>query len=1076
MKLKRANGTMLILVVAFMLILIVFCMATLAMVTVANNRAVTKFEENQSYYTAASALEIFTEGSLTDETYYAVDGGTPRNYYKADGTPLSKMTQGRALELDLYKLYVQRDSTATLTNPIGGGEKGDADIFSSSALNKIVNTTNGAVFSANSTFADQFTANPSYKYAEYIVELPAVSTGDNYGLFADTQTTGTGGDNYHAKIKVEVLERYYHMAGVTQKDLKEYMGVMFRGETPSASLLNKVSPILTSGSPDGTKIEAAILGGQRHKDYFRIRVTSETELLGVKGVTSREYVVSEPDENEHDDSNKSTGGLGNGDDNVSMTMTGGASAMGNLNMIVPDQVGSFYTERDYYMAKSGMTELAGGEYLFAKGHIIFGNAGGTAVRAEDTGAYLYAGMGIYAATTSGVGGDSTGNGSAAPGGSEPITVITGGPFDFSTVFGINGNLIAYDMHYYSNSSKLNINGDIYLNNFHPLPDEGRMINDAAPPGYVTPAMTFSSAYSSYTGRKVNGYNAFNIMSGGKLYVQDGIYLTYDPVDNNDTTAGSTPVTAPTISTKHYLNIGSQPLVLRSTTKVYAKNGMALGTAADLTNGTNAFGWALDPTLVTIDDTFNDVKVQYYDYTKDLITGETIQYFVGDPTTANGGPVTLNPNLPQLSDIVYKDYTIYTENGSNIVRELKLPVAMAGTTNTSVYLPTTQGKYRDVLLDSFFLPNGNLGKVVSGSLVDAWDYNLTLTSIHSLDWNDSSTAANRLNFYCDSEGRSFPSPYYAPPDSAPAGARHFAIAYGAYTDGMLPPTGLTVIDAAKLTTEQQYIMDRDDLTEFDLSTVPASSFTLNQYSTAATVETNGKAGYVYNGTSSGVSFNHTMPTGNLIKSSGIISGMRNAYGNSYVWYVDATTDDIEIQFNEHVYGTFIILGNKEVRFLIPGGQGRFKFGGGTSDYEDVFIMREKLYAQIYSGQTLGIGDKSPFEAASVGKTYIYAGQGTDIEYRGTNSIIAAIFYALTSEFQNAASSGTTISVDYNGIPATKEYCTFGTVLSSEYRRTSPNGGGSSSSPNGNGGMPPAAPPEDGKPNFEWDLLRYLSGQN
>lgn len=65
----RLKGVVLVMVVTLLFILVVMLMATLTVVGNANKRTVTKFEENQAYYTARSALGVYITGMLEmDET------------------------------------------------------------------------------------------------------------------------------------------------------------------------------------------------------------------------------------------------------------------------------------------------------------------------------------------------------------------------------------------------------------------------------------------------------------------------------------------------------------------------------------------------------------------------------------------------------------------------------------------------------------------------------------------------------------------------------------------------------------------------------------------------------------------------------------------------------------------------------------------------------------------------------------------------------------------------------------------------------------------------------------------------
>ncbi|MDR0943802.1 MAG: hypothetical protein LBM41_04635 [Ruminococcus sp.] len=1029
MKTKRASGTMLILVVAFMLILIVFCMATLAMVTVANNRAVTKFEENQSYYTAASALEVFASGSLKDETYYAVDsGGSPRKYIKPDGTDLPKLTQGRALELDLYKLSVLRESGVTPEKPMGDGAEGTDEIFgTSNPLNLIINMTSASAFSTNATFGNQFTSNPSYKYAEYAVELPNVSSTSpslvlesdhNFGLFADKKPDGS-----HAKIKVEVIERYYDMAGVEQADIKKYMEGLLDSDasTPTSDEISAVSAILTpTNAPDATLIEAAILGGERHKDYFRIRVTAETELLGVKGVTAREFTVQDAPGDDFDSANISSGGLGNGDKNITMNITGGATTMENLNLFVPGQIGSYYSEKDIFFGQSGEILLGPRDHLFAKGHIIFGNAGGTAVATNGNAAYIYAGQGIYAA-----GAVAIGNGAGAL--NTPISVITAGPFDYTSSVVINGDLIADALRIYNQGAtadtSLSVSGSIYVNDYHTMPDNSITIYTDQASGNP---ISFTSEYPSV----VPGYAA-NVQStaDGFIHVNDRIYLGYK-ADESDPNLGGDNNNV----TRHYITIGLSPIKCNSDTEVWSNDGTILyGTVDQLYMGTHS-------------------DYEFAPSSKALLTGN-IDY-------ANGVPaVKVDYWADSLESVLGK--------GDKIQKRFELPKALYMEPTNDLFMPTTQSKFSPLMYSSFFTADGDLIDTATGA--SAWDSSVVWYNEYDSNMPDPPGVYGSKNgnykFGVNVAGL-IPG----------ATQSHFGGGVGAY-----PASAIT---AAHKTAEADYLIENEDFSEIDAASDTAFyAAHFNLYSSYATRTANGQASYTYTGTNGSETIApYTMPAGDLISSSGLVNGAADPYGSNTV-YIDATTDEIELQFDGNVYGTYIIKGDKKVNLLIPG-SGDVQLGYGSTGYVDVRIYREKVYAMLHSTVagtsnpcTFRIGEGSSVKEASVGDTHIYVSSDVDIDYGGGNSIIASVIVAHMSEFEVFVTQGCRPSpyVDYKGIGRnTSDFCTMGSIFSNNYKKGGV--GGSSTGKAGNLFLKTDVPPEDGKPNFNWSTLRYLSGNN
>jgi hypothetical protein len=1001
MKIKRANGTMLILVVAFMLILIVFCMATLAMVTVANSRAVTKFEENQSYYTAASALEVFANGTLSDETYYAVNGLTPRNYYKADGTPIAQMTQGRALELDLYKLVVWGDGSST--KPIGEGEKGTSPIFPTTGsykdLNNIINTTTNSVFSASfaSTYGEQFTANSGYKYAEYTIALPSVSSGDNYGLFADTQTLSDG-TKYQAKIKVEVLERYYNMAGVEQEALEAYMEAALT--TPPSITDDQATDVKAifgtgwnatspkSSTPNATAINAAIAGGQRHKDYFRIRVTSEAELLGVKGVTAREYVVQEIPTDDFDSSNISSGGIGNNDQNNVMNMTGGAASMLNFNLTVPGQIGPFYAEQDYFMSQTGTTYLSPLDYIFAKGHVIIGNAGATdTVVTNGNGAYIYGAKGVYIAGSAGLGG--------TPASSNPISVLSGGIFDFSNPITIHGDIIADGLRYRTNQDKLQITGKTYVNDFY-VPSSS-MTNAITIDGLTTPA---------------------------DIHVAEAIYLDYDPFDNDGDT-----------STIMYLSVGDAKIIANGTAAVYSRSGAitgtSMGTVSQLLSPTGLNGFGLNSANVST-GSVDTVKLDYFNSAH---------------------------------------YSVVTDAKGLINRQFKLPnsLTLYLATDDTVRMPTTQSKFNKIMYSSFFTTNGDLA-TGSGTNVSAWD--------NSLTWNnpfDSNATIPGVSTPRNSSSYFQTGVTYSGTTVPGAAMSFYGDTYGRY------PTA--AINAALRTAEAEYEMKVKGTAEAAAAALfPSITSTVgyfNKQSAAAPMGTD-VAKYDYSGSTNGSVFKETfteeMPDGKRIIGSGILdSSSLSSYGNPPTVYIDTNAGGaIELQVNGKFEGNYIILGDGRVTFLINGNPGDTLYAGDDlTNWKGVLIMREKNYAMWLAGVTFGVGEVTVAEKSSIGNTTVYVSSGTEFKLCEGGSqfptCIAANIIAFQSKVSNNANDVVNIKADYNGITKTYAYSTIGTVTSNNYTKLNNNR-------SGNLFMASDVPPEDGKPNFDWNVIRYLSGQN
>jgi hypothetical protein len=1009
-----------------MLILIVFCMATLAMVSTANTRAVTKFEENQSFFTAASALEIFASGTLKDSIYYATDspGGTnPRNYINETGAAVPKMSQGRALELDLYKVAVMKsNSPPTDQDPLkGNGKNGNTTNFFTGAnapLNYIINATTADYFSdTQPSYGAQFavkdpttSGTAGFKYAEYTMALPGISSGgialgsgDNYGLFADSATGSVNGGPatgtiYPATITVEVIERYYDVAGVKFEKLKKYMDGIADTDpaTPTADEKEAVKAILTggvsTGNPDAALIKAAIRSGDRHKDYFRIRVTAETTLLGIKGTTAQEFVIYETPDDDYDSSNTSTGGLGNGGQNTAMHITGGASSMDSLNMTVPGQIGAFYSEKDFFLGNSGDVSLGAREFVFAKGHVILGNGGAAgAIETNGNAAYVYAGQGIYIRGSTGIGASAL---------SRPITVITAGSLDFTNAVQINGNVIANSMQDFlytgggTASDTLNVTGDVYLNNYYTQPNPSYSIEPTYNP--------FSLNYPGVPGV----WDLLNV--SGTLYVHDKIVLGYNA--QATTNVGNLPL--------QYLSIGDEVITCNSTTVVESLDGTPLGTVGSLLGATSGFAIKTGEVIIDPGDSVPEVKVDYWN---DAVTGV--------------------PNVDEQG---------------RIMRVIELPIPLDVTEpDNYVRLPTTQGRFSKMLYGAYFTADGDLATDSTGA-TSAWQPTATWGNLYD---------SNKSGLDGSPHGGGYVFGRSVTIDGVTYGS-HFGGGLGAY------PTG--IIAAASRTSEAEYRINNNDLSEAAAAADTAFfNDHFNIYSGYATVTMGGKASYSYSFPNGSETITCTMPAGNTITTSGLFDG---SAGGTY--YIDATDDEIELQLvGGNIKGTYIILGKKKVNILIPG-SGNFDIGDGG--FADTLIMRDKVYAMLYGSATGGtdttptfyIGDAagSTVKAASVGNTYIYISSDIDVTLGGANSMIAAIIIGFQSKIEVIATNGFTPKVDYKGIgKPNRHFSTMGSVLSNDYVKSDFSSGNAGNCYSGT-----ETPPDDGEPNFNWNSTRYLSG--
>lgn len=259
---RSLSGAVLIMILTVMFVLIILLTATLTTVTTANQRIYTKFEENQAYYTARSALDVFTMNMLDDGDYVATKADNVStidyDYTKPDGTnDTVPMKQGLALQLDLYMLKPQSGFQSVDQNDLKTFVTNTTDTkLKLKQYEKCYGTDSSKVQNNGKPVTD-----PEYaEYIEYEVELPQLEDGSNkYGKLSDKESNIP-----KAKIKVELLERTYDIGSY---DISSYTDKEDFFENGSAS----------------DKAEA-VVSGNRENDTMRVKITATTTFDGVDGI------------------------------------------------------------------------------------------------------------------------------------------------------------------------------------------------------------------------------------------------------------------------------------------------------------------------------------------------------------------------------------------------------------------------------------------------------------------------------------------------------------------------------------------------------------------------------------------------------------------------------------------------------------------------------------------------------------------------------------------------------------------------------------------------------------------------
>lgn len=350
---QKLRGAVLIMVITVMFMLIILLMATLTVVSTAQNRAYLKYEENQAYYTARSALEFYTQTLLTDSHYVARDASNVViNYsYTENGTTKTvPAKQGLVMELELYKIKSQDGAAFEKANPTYKAYWSDPVVGDGTFASGSAEESNYTVKGKGTT------GDPYLDYIEYEVEFPNISgvnnNGDSkdYGKFVDKDSTT---NKQIAKIKVEVLSRTFH-------NDKGY------------SYADMMAAVDETTTPKKSEVQAAIAKGTRSKDSMALKITSTVEFMGVEGQAVLVYNTAEPLENDSGNAMTSFGTI----EFNNMHIVGGAAADDNT---APGNTGSVYSDLfvggSYYADNGGTSVyLNSGESFYVGGDMAWANS------------------------------------------------------------------------------------------------------------------------------------------------------------------------------------------------------------------------------------------------------------------------------------------------------------------------------------------------------------------------------------------------------------------------------------------------------------------------------------------------------------------------------------------------------------------------------------------------------------------------------------------------------------------------------------------------------------------------------
>ena len=392
---RKVKGALLIMVLTVMFVLIFLLAGTIAVVYSSNSRVMNKYEETQAYYTARSVLDTYIDTFLKDNDNKAGENGTTHvDYYyitTSGGTKTqttAQAKQGRAMELDLYKLAVdldtQTDGTQTVPPsndthlPVWFKEKWAGRIYGEGVLTEAGMIAEGVPATTRSNYEEALdwlinkaSITPAkqheYEYWKQTLVDAAnpVSTsfdhnvpGNVYGdatshnidlsVHTDDQLYGSF-QNFYDQYCVGSDDTMYYI--VPHGTFNDYGGITdkygklvdtedqrqsynsFTSDYPDAVI--KVQMLERSyhiAAEDESDFKFMFDGGVRAKDYVKVNVTSTVYFDGVPTTTSIVYKTKYTPTPAADNALTAFGGINSS--TSGFNVDGGMSSLSNANRLM----------------------------------------------------------------------------------------------------------------------------------------------------------------------------------------------------------------------------------------------------------------------------------------------------------------------------------------------------------------------------------------------------------------------------------------------------------------------------------------------------------------------------------------------------------------------------------------------------------------------------------------------------------------------------------------------------------------------------------------------------------------------
>lgn len=221
---RKVKGAVLIMVLAVMVVLIIMLAGALTIASTAGNRAITKYEESQAYYSARSGLDLVTNILMTDAVHMDKTNANDGNNSKG-ANPISEAKPSQGLVL-------QEAIVGTLKTDGSGNPYYDTS--------KSLTTWDTVTLKPNGEIKDNPSADKKKKsYIKFNVsDMNTTPSGDRIGdgqsgLFSDL------GDG-NIEVKIQLLELVYDdgASGKKRNDVSTSTGSLVNGDEKTQYIMS----------------------------------------------------------------------------------------------------------------------------------------------------------------------------------------------------------------------------------------------------------------------------------------------------------------------------------------------------------------------------------------------------------------------------------------------------------------------------------------------------------------------------------------------------------------------------------------------------------------------------------------------------------------------------------------------------------------------------------------------------------------------------------------------------------------------------------------------------------------------